>query len=312
MLANEIQSPFIFLFWLTLLLSPFFWARKTYGRWKNPAADVIACVHCNAALAIKFHPRLKPAHKHQMAQEYRSKLCCAHQPTCPFHSNTFPPSSTTSPSFPGWMMASVLPDHLVELMESPTPGAVMEKMVKRLDNMLSGSRTEMTPFEWNCSSGEEQTLVDDVLGKLGIGRNSFGSLAILGWDTMIAPPLQQEESVIMVLSCEVCLAEVELDGRSHHEEARRRQTLEDQDEPTTSQKRQKRSMDPIQSHRYYCPWRCGFPCDSKTPVPPLWQVIAKRLVSEPSPQPPELTMDSFHAIQHMLSSAISDKIAGRK
>jgi hypothetical protein len=194
-------------------------------------------------------------------------------------------------------MASVVPDYLVELMESPTPGEVMEKMAKRLD-MISG-RKEVAQVELTCS-GEEQILVDDVRAKLGIGRNSFLSLALFGWDSIA--PIQDS---VMMLLCGVCLAEAELDcSQEHTNEAR---TLEQ--EPT--RKRQKRTMDPIKSHRHYCPWKCGFPCDS-TPVQPLWQVIAKRLVSESPPQPELELEDSFRAIQHMLSSAISDNIAGRK
>jgi hypothetical protein len=265
------------------------WAWK--HRWTNPTTDILVCDHCNVALAIKLHPGLKPADKHRIAQGYRCKLCSVHKLTCPFHSNNFPP---TTSDLPVWM-ASVVPDNLLQLMDSPTANTVMTKLIKALD--LNSDGTDFAQFEWTYS-GEERTLLAEVLQMFSVDKTSVRSLALFGWES--DTPIQ--DAAIIKVRCSVCLVEVELDCSDH-------EVRNTEHEPAC--KRKKRGMDPINSHRYYCPWKCGFPVDS-TPVLPLWQVIAKRLVEELPEQQDLDPVNRFEAIQMMLSSAISSRIVEPK
>jgi len=247
----------------------------------------VVCEHCNAALAIKLHSSLTPATRRKMAQEYRLKLCSAHKVTCPFFSQRVLPNDGAIPSW----MASVVPDYIMELMDSPTPGLVAERKMKEIEELIGANHK----LEIDLSAlGKRQGLVMDVLFKLGFPPKSYHSLVIFGWE-----PVEVKDSK---LQCGLCLAQYESDRAGDDNQST--------DPPNSKRQRISNTKDLLYTHRHYCPIQCGFPTDSAL-AQPLWQEIANRILDELPPQ--ELDpLERFQSIQQMLSSAISDSIAERK
>jgi hypothetical protein len=77
------------------------------------------------------------------------------------------------------------------------------------------------------------------------------------------------------LECPMCLARMELpltrDSRTDTSES-----------PPPRKRSRQLALDPVQSHRHYCPYVCGFPtaATSSCETTPIWQSLAIRLLRD--------------------------------
>ena len=262
--------------------------------WTNPSNDILVCVHCNAALAIKFHSSLKPADKWKITKEFRSRLCSGHIITCLFHSSRFPPMDGPMPA---WAV-SIIPEYLMEIMDSPTLGlpAIFEK--RTMEFKVTAQKNVIFPLDLSFLE-VGQNIIEDVHHMLGKFPYTFLALVIFGWES-----ISSSNDSKFILQCGLCLAQSEIfcsnDNNQEHSEI---------DQPTQKRQKISNAMNPLTAHRHYCPMKCGFPKDASSAVP-LWQTIANKLL-EDSPQL-DLELDlGLRSLQQMLSSSISDRMTNR-
>jgi hypothetical protein len=137
------------------------------------------------------------------------------------------------------------------------------------------------------------------------------SLAILGWIPIISKKQTTNQALLsptnFSLGCPLCLARMELDlehtttttttTRTDHDHITARPTKRPRKLVQQQQQKQQYHYDykninnthPLDAHRYYCPYRCGFPA-SIMPTPsstPVWKRILDRLRQELEPKQQE-------------------------
>jgi hypothetical protein len=114
---------------------------------------------------------------------------------------------------------------------------------------------------------------------------SVAALVLLGWipcqdanestdltHTDAAPDVSTPIPKCLSLECPVCLARMELPLT--------RDSSSSESPPQRKRSRQL-ALDPVQSHRHYCPYVCGFPAAAITNcVTPIWQSLAMRLLRD--------------------------------
>jgi hypothetical protein len=115
---------------------------------------------------------------------------------------------------------------------------------------------------------------------------SVAALILLGWipcqdanestdltPTDAAPNVSTTIPTCLSLECPVCLARMELPLT--------RDSSTSESPPPRKRARQL-ALDPVQSHRHYCPYVCGFPtaAASSSETTPIWQSLALRLLRD--------------------------------
>jgi hypothetical protein len=117
---------------------------------------------------------------------------------------------------------------------------------------------------------------------------SVAALVLLGWipcpdanestdhtstdATVAAPDVSTTISTILSLECPMCLARMELPLT--------RDSSTSESPPPRKRSRQ-HALDPVQSHRHYCPYVCGFPvAATSSGETPIWQSLAIRLLRD--------------------------------
>lgn len=253
------------------------------GRWTNPSQDLIICQHCQAVVAIAFHPLLKSEDEVRIANTYKEKLCTSHKVTCPFHANAFPTTDTIIPSYLG----SVLPVETMQLFEQPNPRSLLQKHVKQLENTVGNEQKplalDLSPkqMEEFLQEGESvEMFVSRVSEALdcGDGNEWATVLALFCWEPL---ECRQATSKAVQLQCPVCLAQRGLPLQSESEQ------VSDEDDSSADEVRPAKKrravdgllrMNPITSHRHYCPVICGFAQQDSSFSSPMWETIATNLL----------------------------------
>jgi hypothetical protein len=116
---------------------------------------------------------------------------------------------------------------------------------------------------------------------------SVAALILLGWipcqdanestdkthTTDAAPNVSTTIPTCLSLECPMCLARMELPLT--------RDSSTSESPPPRKRSRQL-ALDPVQSHRHYCPYVCGFPTTaaSSCETTPIWQSLALRLLRD--------------------------------
>ena len=240
-------------------------------------------------VAVSFHPQLKAADEKRIANLYQENLCTAHKVTCPFHCNKFPKShpQTTVPSYLG----SVMPPEFVDLVEHSKPQALLEERIKTLIRADGEERTplalhlphrQMEEFLGNGETAE--SFVSRLSGALGCHENEQWAavLALFCWE-----PTNARSEQVVVMQCRTCLAQCGLRVHDVDDTETDDSTSVDGAPPAKKQRTNQQQMNPIMSHRHYCPVICGFPSDSSTV--PMWQTVATNLFRSKSNREEEAT-----------------------
>jgi len=241
---------------------------------------MIVCIKCRAVLAITFHPLLKAADEARISKVYQEKLCTAHKVTCPFHSNAFPSSSLHKTIVPSYL-GSVLPQESVALFEQSNSKVLLEKQVKLLLNAVGEGR-EPVPLDLSTKQLEEilqegetiESFVARIANALCCTDNDWAAvLALFCWKPMDIRQPSEHVNQVVLLQCPVCLAQRALNLQMDESDDSSVDDLRPAKKPRIAAGEK---MNPISSHRHYCPIICGFPCQGSSA--PMWQTIATNLL----------------------------------
>ena len=132
------------------------------------------------------------------------------------------------------------------------------------------------------------------------------ALALFGWvpatttTTGIQSNTTTESDPVVNLECPVCLSRMnfqmhEYDWHHHqHGTSPKKKVVygSDSEEGGPPRKRQRlqqqqyfsTNINPVLSHRHYCPYVCGFPRDGARKGTPLWKTIAKKMLHKNEPK----------------------------
>lgn len=171
-------------------------------------------------------------------------------------------------------MASVWDTGLVSLMEHPSPTNLLRTRLGELVVAARGLPHNNVDNVVGKPVGNEnakllRSAVTELLkeeeeekGNASSSRDvmeTAATWALFGWT-------REEEAVV----CSVCLARVDLGDN------------DDDDEERQPKRSRRNKPHPLQSHRYYCPFVCGFPSPYvSTQSKPYWEVLAGRTVNNP-------------------------------
>jgi hypothetical protein len=130
-------------------------------------------------------------------------------------------------------------------------------------------------------------------------RESIVALAVLGWT-----PIEKvvvDSAPVVTLGCPLCLSVMELslelephekatDGEVNEEvgqggnqdegDSASRSSSDDRQQQNKRLRQLSRYCNPLDAHRHYCPYKCGFPNTAIDRPTPFWQVIINRLNQE--------------------------------
>lgn len=318
-------------------------------RWKNAAEDLVVCSECNASIVIQIHPNLSTSAARDVCQAIEAELAKAHALDCSFRSDAEKflqirskdvNESNMVPAF----IASVLTPSVLELMEHPSPQQSLRDRVMTLveyfgldDNDESESSNDgckLRPvveiprelLQFGVSNQDNQTqdseflpCIKRILELPEVDVQAI-ALALLGWE----PSLTGTASGAQV-KCQVCLATADVvledtispteDGATSMESTAA--AGEAVDAVANPSKRQRTSsasvMNPILSHRHYCPFVCGFPRTGSWSSRPLWKVIATRILQTNAnlTDPSYRADDSEDRIHTMLKAGIASNSPNR-
>lgn len=216
----------------------------TYISWSNYATDMLECSHCQAKLCITFNPQLTPTQKEQVTLQYQRQLSTTGHANkmCLFWDDDSKQHDDGSavPLF----LARVLDPDFVELLEHATPHTVLLDRANRFASCSQKQiRDIINPLQQQ--QRQDRLLMNRVKQKVRSGYTAT-ILALLGWSYPEKEEEDDDDKCIteMTLMCKVC--DSEFHGNI------------------------------VTSHKYYCPWRCGFPPDGE----PCWKVVANKIVAQ--------------------------------
>jgi hypothetical protein len=273
---------------------------------------MLVCSFCNSALAIELISSLSTKTADKLCNLYREKLALAHCSNCPFKiegEQFLRLQKTEEKSVVPTAMVSVLPQDCVELMDHPFPRPLLRKRVELLESKCPSSwvypklqiSTDLTEY-----SNEEN---NDPLKKacqILETTETPAVLSILGWEP--ADVKEDETGTPTVsLNCHLCFSWMEL-TLEKEEFSENLHATEAQPEKRRKLVSSPRYRNPLESHRHYCPYKCGFPNSLFAEKKPVWKSVLSRLKVEKTRQ--DISFDSGYTvdkIQQLLRAAIAPK-----
>lgn len=266
-------------------------------------------------MAITYRPGLSTFATDTLTCKYERQLGIAHKETCRFRTEAMKyferdeeekATTTTStwggadetttaatmivPSAWSWYF----PSNLMELVESSQPVLVLGQQVQsRLAESIAWERISfekhpsMISYQvpGDATESFEEYLVkaltraDFVFDNVSMERvQRVLWMVVLGWK---AKSTVTEQSSSITLQCELCQKASEVPYVVS--DAPQDDTVADT-EPATKRLRSS-TWDPLMSHRYYCPYVCGFPRQGAARGTPLWRALADRLVERSKDAP---------------------------
>ena len=201
-------------------------------------------------------------------------------------------------------MTTVLPSDFVELMEKLSPVPILRQRVLEFESKCPASLS----FPKLEIPAEIAALFQNIPNLLET-TESIAILSILGWKP------DGGSNSGMMLHCPLCLSCRELtlerdNASSQNDESSITTGEADTAEDNRPGKRQKttQAFKPLDAHRHYCPYVCGFPESLSEPKVPLWRDLLSRLNKTPveiTTTDPEHSFDKIHEI---LRSAVAPNI----
>jgi hypothetical protein len=117
----------------------------------------------------------------------------------------------------------------------------------------------------------------------GATMESVAALVLLGWiqcqdanestDNTHTTYVSTTTPTCLSLECPMCLARMELP-------LTRDSSTGTSESPPPRKRSRQLALDPVQSHRHYCPYVCGFPTAATIDMTPIWQSLALRLLRD--------------------------------
>jgi hypothetical protein len=138
-------------------------------------------------------------------------------------------------------LADNLDSQFVALLEHPTPQTVL---LERANAFAAISATQLPSSLEPLAEKEDRALFEQVKLKVRAGKTAV-LLALFGWTLSNS----SGTTTTTRLECKLCLAEL--------------------------------NKNPLTSHKYYCPLRCGFGGRKESSLP-CWKTIAKNIITPPA------------------------------
>jgi len=255
--------------------------------------DLLICEKCQAALAVTYLPGLSTFATDKVTCSYERQLGLAHTEVCRFRIEAIryfdvENNKSNNASIIPMEWASYLSSDLMELAESSRPILVLGQQVKEClikENVAWEKiymETHVSLKQYKGPGSNSTGMLEENLAKslscadfrfedVSVDRVKIAILMVLlGWK----PNAETSTKECVSLHCDVCKKTSEapllLGEQSSYET-----------EPQAKRLRTS-AWDPLLSHRYYCPYVCGFPRHGATRDIPLWKALADRLLENTS------------------------------
>jgi C3HC zinc finger-like/Rsm1-like len=288
------------------------WEIQQSRKTTQPKSTVLMCSSCEAVVAILIPASLSLTSKKALTAHYAEQLYKTHKDHCLRRKEAEylfrDPKCVPAP------LARVLPSSALELIEQESSMFLLPLIQMRMDTLCPLIQALQTPLHLPSGflsylsdtdgTAATKTLPNRLLEQLqqetGIeGQNSEApfeknveetaiSLTLTGWE------LQPADTAEASLCCSFCSVRQSLVKIS---------PVADTDSPATKRQRlpsPSRWNQPLEAHRYYCPWICV--CFQSTK--PLWQVLADRLLARPDLSSVDQDWSHMHKL---LKAGISSK-----
>ncbi|KAL3941414.1 MAG: hypothetical protein SGBAC_004213 [Bacillariaceae sp.] len=226
-------------------------------------------------------------------------------------------------------LVDVFPSECVELVENPRPTSLLQSRAKQLEEQCP-PKYKFPDLEVPDAIRKQVVVaVDDStpntssLGSQLQTTESVAILALLGWEPMKEETKLAEDGEspsTVTLGCRFCYSRMELMLEKEAQQEKPPPPPEEEEETTAKSppaKRTKLSRNgaPLDAHRHYCPYVCGFPSHLMSPKKPMWKSIVDRVHQEAeeiaSLPPTERKMteedydDTVYRINDILDAAIA-------
>ncbi|GKY98861.1 hypothetical protein MPSEU_000842100 [Mayamaea pseudoterrestris] len=262
------------------------------------------------ACSVVFPAVLSLEAEAKLCHYYETQLVEAHDECCTFRNEmkaylreltAEPPKRTIPLAF-----ACILPVPQLQLLESPHPNHVFQKMCDSYVNHLqSRSQTlpviKLPPNVDNFQNNDESTAANTLLSRIeatlatpadeSIPASAMTiaiALVLFGWmpvnDEEDSDTTNDDASLIVRTECSFCLSTF---------------SIHEPDVNDANNNKRRKTLSPFDAHSYYCPYVCGF-----QKQPPLWESLASKLLTEPETPNVETAYLKSHGI---LRSALSPK-----
>jgi hypothetical protein len=235
------------------------------------------------------------------------------------------------------LLARVFPADLMHVLEHPNPQALLgDQWGKLLAAIASRTETEegfvfpnmpvpASVSNYCASKDPADSLETSLLAKLvtifqktdlsttmlsNSTAESAAALVLLGWiprqETVVV--IDANPNSTMALECPICLARMQVSLALPQHQPRSSSA----ESPPPRKRPRPQTLDPVEMHRHYCPYVCGFPAHGNTRATPIWKILASRLVagSMGGPTITAATADTPRDdawIRNILQSAVSPR-----
>ena len=247
----------------------------------------------------------------KLCQAYRNKIVSCHAPSCPFRLSSieelesleaaekkhdivetadgYTDLEQTRLTVPVYM-SQVLPEESIRLMEHPRPSTILRQNAKKLSdairsiscaanakNNLDGASfsTWSLPRLQIPSKIRQMNSSLELTKMLDCDSESILALALLGWTPIPNVSLDSSAPIVSFgCPCSLSIMDIRLVQGSTE--------VSDENETDRVNKRQRvssRSLNPLDAHRHYSPYKVGFP-EKAGHTKPLWKTILMRLCDE--------------------------------
>lgn len=246
---------------------------------------MLECPTCGAALAIFVPPNLSMDAKDRVCEKYRRCLATAHDNKCNFRmigekylcKDDAEPNAGQSPVVPR-AFSSVFPsDGLMEL-EHPKPGQLIKKRLDNIKSQYPQKLLRATPLRFStpaAKSGDDPKLRLNKAAKVLDTMDDFMTQVAITFWTAVDEKKENKNKNCLVLGCPLCWAS--FDVKDEAESSAHRDGFT---QPLKRRRSEEKVYNLLDSHRYYCPVRCGFPGFGQPSGTPLWEVLLQKLEKE--------------------------------
>lgn len=267
---------------------------------------MLVCSGCSSALAITLNSKLSANTFDRLCQAYRNKIVSCHATSCPFRLPSIEQLESLEDTEDGSKkiekennvndvervrlvvpayMGQALPEDTIRLMEHPRPSALLRQNARILtdkvrSNSMSGAAS--SPSSWSVPRLQIPSKIRQMNSSLGLTKfldcenETILALSLLGWNPIPNAISDHSAGPIVSFGCPCCLSimDLRLEPQSPVGNV---ENIEES--PTKRQRISSRSLDPLEAHRHYCPYKVGFP-EKAGHINPVWKIILNRLCEE--------------------------------
>jgi len=196
----------------------------------------------------------------------------------------------------------IVPPSVRDLLEAPSPVKLFRAQWKYWTNVLSKSsdgrlavanELPQALVDFKIDGDDDERPAFERIVALMKGEDEGGPTQTKGDDSKYADlavaltlcgwyrcPTKDISAVDVSAECPFCLSRFDVTGAggASKEGVPAEGASEEHQPPHKRRRTTKPPSNPLDAHRYYCPYACGFPVDGATEATPLWRSLAERLL----------------------------------